>query len=135
MRSWLATVTGTQSMRLRPMVVMLRAGSSEMMSCSAVQAPSTSASTLNFLTRLECDLIKLDRFVIEDILDNEFNKNLVKYSIKLCHSLGYEVCVEGVEEEDVYLFLRDECKADAIQGFYFGRPEPEEIFEKRLIQQ
>ncbi len=95
----------------------------------------TGYATLNFLKRFECDLIKLDRFVIEDILDSEFNQNLVKYSIKLCHSLGYEVCVEGVEEAEVYHFLRDECKADAIQGFYFGRPEPEEIFEKRLIQQ
>ena len=39
---------------------------------------------------------------------------------------------EGVEEEDVYHFLRDECEADAIQGFYFGRPEPEDVFEKRF---
>ena len=89
-------------------------------------------ATLNFLRLFDCDLIKLDRFVIEDLLACDFNKNLVKYAIKLCHALNMEVCVEGVEEEDVYHFLRDECEADAIQGFYFGRPEPEDVFEKRF---
>ena len=89
-------------------------------------------ATLNFLRLFDCDLIKLDRFVIEDALANEYNKNLVKYAIKLCHSLNLEVCVEGVEEEDVYHFLRDECGADAIQGFYFGKPEPEDVFVKRF---
>ena len=89
-------------------------------------------ATLNFLRLFDCDLIKLDRFVIEELLASDFNKNLVKYAIKLCHALKMEVCVEGVEEEDVYHFLRDECGADAIQGFYFGRPEPEDVFEKRF---
>ena len=28
--------------------------------------------------------------------------------------------------------LRDECAADEIQGFYFGRPETIEVFEKRF---
>ena len=45
-----------------------------------------------------------------------------------------ELCVEGVEDEDVYMYLRDECKAEKIQGFYFGRPEPEDVFMKRLVK-
>ena len=89
-------------------------------------------ATLDFLRQFECDLIKLDRSIIEDMLTREFNKNLVKYAIKLCHKLDLEVCVEGVEEEDIYLCLRDECEADAIQGFYFGKPETEDVFVKRF---
>ena len=79
------------------------------------------------------NIIKIDRVFVEDILSSEFNRNLVKYTIKLCHSIGMVVCIEGVEEEEPYIFLRDECNADIIQGFYFGRPEPEEEFIKRLI--
>ena len=92
----------------------------------------TGYSSLGFLKNFSCNIIKIDRVFVEDILKNEFNRNLVKYTIMLCHSIGMVVCIEGVEEEDPYRFLRDECDADIIQGFYFGRPEPEDVFLKRL---
>ncbi len=92
----------------------------------------TGYSTLGFLKNFNCDIIKIDKVFVDDILKSDFNRNLVKYAIMLCHSIGMEVCIEGVEEEDVYLYLRDECKADQIQGFYFGFPEREEVFERRF---
>ena len=92
----------------------------------------TGYSNLGFLKNFACNIIKIDRMFIKDILTNDFDKNLVKYTIMLCHSVGMRVCVEGVEDEDVYVYLRDECAADEIQGFYFGRPETEEVFEKRF---
>ena len=93
----------------------------------------TGYSSLGLLKNFNCNIIKIDRVFVEDILSSEFNRNLVKYTIKLCHSIGMVVCIEGVEEEEPYIFLRDECDADIIQGFYFGRPEPEDEFVKRLI--
>ena len=93
----------------------------------------TGYSSLGLLKNFSCNIIKIDRVFVEDILSSEFNRNLVKYTIKLCHSIGMVVCIEGVEEEEPYIFLRDECKADIIQGFYFGRPEPEDVFIKRLM--
>ena len=92
----------------------------------------TGYSNLGFLKNFACNIIKIDRMFIKDILTNDFDKNLVKYTIMLCHSVGMRVCVEGVEDEDVYIYLRDECDADEIQGFYFGRPETIDIFEKRF---
>jgi len=92
----------------------------------------TGYSNLGFLKNFACDIIKIDRMFVKDILDNDFDKNLVKYTIMLCHSIGMEVCIEGVEEEDCYKYLRDECAADQIQGFYFGHPEPENVFVKRF---
>lgn len=91
-------------------------------------------ATLDFLREFKCDLVKLDRAVILDILKDDYNKNLVKYSVKLCHAIGMELCVEGVEEKEVFEFLRDECEVEKIQGFYFGRPEPEDVFMKRLTK-
>ena len=92
----------------------------------------TGYSNLGFLKNFACNIIKIDRMFIKDILTNDFDKNLVKYTIMLCHSVGMRVCVEGVEDEDVFVYLRDECQADEIQGFYFGRPETIEVFEKRF---
>ena len=92
----------------------------------------TGYSTLGFLKNFTCNIIKIDRVFIEDILKSDFDKNLVKYTVMLCHSIGMQVCIEGVEDVETYEFLRDECHVDQIQGFYFGYPEKEEIFEKRL---
>jgi len=92
----------------------------------------TGYSNLGFLKNFACDIIKIDRMFVRDILDNDFDKNLVKYTIMLCHSIGMEVCIEGVEEEECYKYLRDDCDADQIQGFYFGHPEPENVFVKRF---
>ena len=38
----------------------------------------------------------------------------------------------GVEDEATYIYLRDECNADVIQGFYFGYPETTDVFVKRF---
>jgi len=92
----------------------------------------TGYSSLGFLKNFNCNIIKIDRMFVQDIMTSNFDRNLVKFAIGLCHSIGMEVCVEGVEEEDVYLYLRDECNADQIQGFFFGRPETEDVFVRRF---
>lgn len=92
----------------------------------------TGYSNLAFLKNFTCNIIKIDRLFVKDILTDNFDRNLVKYVIMLCHSVGMRVCVEGVEDEETYKYLRDECNADEIQGFYFGRPETVEVFERRF---
>lgn len=94
----------------------------------------TGYSSLGFLKNFNCNIIKIDRMFVQDIMTSAFDRNLVKYAIMLCHSIGMEVCIEGVEQEEAYIYLRDECDADQIQGFYFGYPEREEIFIKRLMK-
>ena len=94
----------------------------------------TGYSNLGFLKNFSCNIIKIDRMFIQDILTSNFDRNLVKYVVMLCHSIGMRVCIEGVEDEETYIYLRDECKADEIQGFYFGRPETIEVFEKRFAK-
>jgi len=89
-------------------------------------------SSLALLKYFDCDMIKIDKVFVDNILENDFDRNLIKYSIKLCRSIGMAVCVEGVEEKQVYEYLAQECGADVIQGFYFGRPEPEPIFRERF---
>lgn len=89
-------------------------------------------ANLAFMKNFRCNQIKIDRAFVEDILNSEYDRNIVKYIIMMCHANNMEVVIEGVEDEATYIFLRDVCGADVIQGFYFGYPETEDVFVKRF---
>ena len=91
-------------------------------------------SNLGFLKNFKCNQIKIDRVFVEDPLNSEYDRQLVKHVVMLCHAVGMEVCIEGVEDEATYVYLRDVCNADIIQGFYFGYPETVDVFVKRFEQ-
>ena len=90
-------------------------------------------SSLAALKNLNCDIIKIDRAFVKNILTSDFDLQLVKYIIELCHSIGMITCIEGVEEFAEYEILTEVCKADEIQGYLFGRPEPPKIFEEKFF--
>ena len=93
----------------------------------------TGYSSLSSLKNLNCDIIKIDRAFVMRILDNNFDQKLVEYTVDLCHSIGKTTCIEGVEHQDEYDCLVKICKTDTIQGYLFGRPEPQEAFEKKFL--
>ena len=82
---------------------------------------------------MSCDIVKVDREFVKNILENAFDRRLVKYTVELCHSLGIRVCIEGVEDEAVYDIVTKDCQADFIQGYFFGRPVSEHDFETMYI--
>ncbi|MBR4152174.1 MAG: GGDEF and EAL domain-containing protein [Selenomonadaceae bacterium] len=89
-------------------------------------------ANLAFLKNFHCNQVKIDRFFVEDLVNNEYDRQIIKHVVQMCHAVGMEVVVEGVEDEITYRYLRDECNADIIQGFYFGYPETEDVFVKRF---
>ncbi len=91
-------------------------------------------ANLAFMKNFRCNQVKIDRAFVEDIINSEYDRQIVKHVIAMCHSIGMEVVIEGVEDEATYIFLRDVCGADVIQGFYFGYPETEDVFVKRFNQ-
>ena len=91
-------------------------------------------SNLGFLKNFRCNQIKIDRIFVEDVLNSEYDRQMIKHVIMLCHAVGMEVVIEGVEDEATYVYLRDVCGADIIQGFYFGYPETPDVFVKRFEQ-
>lgn len=92
----------------------------------------TGYSSLGMLSQMPADIVKIDRVFISLINDSEhvFNHSFIGAVIKLCHSVGISVCVEGVEYFDE---LEAVCslEADSIQGFYISRPIRAEQFEER----
>lgn len=94
----------------------------------------TGYSSLAYLKKLPCDVVKVDREFVRHITDNDFDRELVEYTVTLCHRVGIQVCIEGVEEEKVYDIVTKDCRADFIQGYLFGRPVSEEDFVRQYME-
>jgi len=87
----------------------------------------TQYSNMAVLTQFEFDTVKIDRSMIIDIVENEKNQTILKHMIKMLQDLGMETVIEGVETSEQVSVLK-ELGCDIVQGFYFGKPEPEERF-------
>lgn len=86
-------------------------------------------SSLNLLTEIPVDVIKIDREFFKAFETNIKSKKVVSMVIKLVRDLKMKVIAEGVETIEQVLFLKAiEC--DIVQGYYFAKPMPLDQFEK-----
>lgn len=92
----------------------------------------TGYSSISILQHIPTDWIKLDHNFVSKIKDNQFDRNIVQYLVSLCHSLGYRVCAEGVEDEFCRGMVQAQ-KVEALQGYHFSRPIPAGEFYKRYV--
>ncbi len=94
----------------------------------------TGYSSLSYLTKINVDIIKLDRSFVLKLPHDQKARIIMDYLTGLLHNLGYMITVEGVEEKDQadYLLSRD---CDHIQGYYYHRPMPFEQIQALLIDE
>ena len=93
----------------------------------------TGYSSLSTIRTLPIDVIKIDKSFIDD-LEDKVNQDLLKAIIGIGRSLGLEVIVEGIEEEQqMNKLLEYDCQF--AQGYLFGKPMPAEEFKKVLSSQ
>ena len=88
-------------------------------------------SSLNLLSQLDFQVLKLDKAFLDSGIEEEKVKNVVDSVITMAKKLDMKVVAEGVERKEELDLLRL-LSCDLIQGFYFDRPIPMEDFEKRL---
>jgi len=91
----------------------------------------TGYTSFSYLKKIPADIVKIDRSLIINIVKNEEDQRIVNAMIELGHSLGMKVVVEGIEDKEMYIMLRD-MDADYIQGYYFSKPLPVFEFQKLL---
>lgn len=86
-------------------------------------------SSLNMLKEMPLDIIKLDL----KFLDGEGDKSqiIMKSLIEMAHTMELDVVVEGVELLSQVEFLRQFEKC-YLQGYYYSKPVPTEVFEEML---
>ncbi len=88
-------------------------------------------SSLNMLTSLPIDALKLDMKFIRNICNNKKNFKLVGIMVEIARLLEVPVIAEGVETKEQMEMLKS-IGCDVIQGYYFSKPVPADDFN-RLI--
>lgn len=94
----------------------------------------TGYSNMRYLQEIEAKTVKIDRTFVVQALKNDYDYNLICHIIDMVHSLGSSVCMEGIEEKEE-LNKMMKTKPDMIQGYYFGKPSPAEVFEREYLQE
>ena len=84
-------------------------------------------SSLNMLTNLPIDALKLDKGFIDNIKHGNKEMRMVELILEIAEFLKATVIAEGVETKQ-QLELLKLAKCDIIQGYYFSKPLPPDEF-------
>lgn len=86
-------------------------------------------SSLNMLRSAPVDVLKIDRFFLDEIMSTPRGKIIVESSVRMAKQLGLKVIAEGVETQEQLDFL-SKIDCDIVQGYYYSRPIPIKEFEE-----
>ncbi len=92
----------------------------------------TGYSSLYSLKNVPVAVVKVDQGFVKGITSDRFNAAFIRSIAQLCHNVGKTVCLEGVETQEEYDAVKD-MGIELIQGYYFSRPVPANVFEERFI--
>ncbi|MEK8126987.1 EAL domain-containing protein [Paenibacillus filicis] len=105
----------------------------------AVDDAGAGYSSLQSISELIPDMIKIDRSVISNIDQMSVKQSLLKALLHVAEHINCEVIAEGVEREEEANTLVD-MRVNMVQGFYFARPQPlvpdqERVQQLKLMQE
>lgn len=92
----------------------------------------TGYASISVLRELPTDIVKLDHSFVGNVKERGNDNIIIKHLIGMCHSLGIRVCIEGIEDKQIYDIV-SEYQPNSFQGYYFSRPIPAEEFTKQFI--
>ncbi|AHY07849.1 EAL domain-containing protein [Serratia plymuthica] len=99
----------------------------------AIDDFGTGHSSLSYLKKLSPDVLKIDRGFTAAIGTDAINATVTDTIITLAHKLKLKLVAEGVETEEQADYLRSH-DVNALQGFYFAKPMPINVFPLWLQQ-
>lgn len=86
-------------------------------------------SSLAYLKRIKGHELKIDRSIIQDVVNSQRDALIVRSTIDLAHSLGLKVVAEGIETHDQFSLIAA-MGCDQAQGYLLAKPMPlSEFFE------
>ena len=86
-------------------------------------------SSLNMITKLPFDVMKLDKEFIHTAFSEDRNAGILEIMMDIARFLSVPMIAEGVETEQQVRALK-ELGCDIVQGYYFAKPMPLSMFEK-----
>lgn len=91
-------------------------------------------SSLNMISSLPIDVLKMDMGFIRNIKEDNRELRLVELILDIARYMDVPVVAEGVEtEEQLELLRKANCRY--VQGYYFSRPLPAQEFEHWIEQE
>ena len=88
-------------------------------------------SSLNILSELTIDVLKLDMKFIQNETTHKNSNNIMNSVVNLAKWMNLLVIAEGVETQEQIDFLR-ELRCDFVQGYFYAKPMPKEEFVQRI---
>ena len=89
-------------------------------------------SSLNMISNVPLDALKLDMGFMQNAFKDRRNAKMLDAVIGIASSLEVPSIAEGVETAE-QMFVLKEMGCDMVQGYYFSRPVPPEIYEQFLL--
>ena len=86
-------------------------------------------ANMSILSIIHFDEVKLDKSLIDHLVDSETNKTVVQCIVGMCRSLNVECVAEGVETREQLELLKS-FGCTVIQGYYYSKPVEVGEFEK-----
>ena len=78
-------------------------------------------SSLNLLTEMPADILKIDREFLTDSDKSQAKREVIENVVELAHKLNMKVVCEGVETKEQETFLEN-ISCDIAQGYYYSKP-------------
>jgi len=89
--------------------------------CIAIDDFGAGYSNFERLLEFEPDLIKIDGSLIKNIMNNEYNQNIVETIVSFAKKQNIHTIAEFVETKEIFEYLHG-LGVDYSQGYYFGKP-------------
>lgn len=88
-------------------------------------------SSLNLLTQLRPDFLKMDIEMTRDVHLDAYKATVARKLLETAREIGVRTVCEGIESRDEAAWL---CAngADLVQGYYFARPAPTPVLQPQL---
>jgi diguanylate cyclase (GGDEF)-like protein len=87
----------------------------------------TGYSSLMYLKNFPINSIKIDRFFVKNIVENQQDAAIVRAIVGMAQGLNMTVIAEGIETDDQFQMVRD-MGCDVVQGHLFSPAIPAEKF-------
>lgn len=95
----------------------------------------TGYSNLAVIGSLPLDKLKVDRSFVENIVKEDRRQALLEAVVMIGEKLGLGVVVEGIETFEQLDRVNRAGGVELIQGYYFGRPMPNDMIREMIHQQ
>lgn len=97
----------------------------------AIDDFGTGFASLNLLTVIAADILKIDKSLLDDVMSNRRSRLIIKKVVEMAHDIDMTVICEGIEKEAQLEYLRS-VSCDIGQGYLIGKPIPADEFKPYL---